>query len=850
MGALTASSNLSTSSSASNTKDVVDATNGAPALGTDTVTWTVNRAGANVIGETITVISSTNCTVSPSSQSMAASATFTVNGFTGSSYSTQVQVTDTENSINYFAKLQGSVSAGTWTLSTATPDLPENTSISFDWTSNFTLNGTAQYAQNNTRFQEAGGVLGTGASSGTFSLTTNNITNTTAPAIVNLRYNSATGAILDELNQLNDGLTVYNSPGTPTNATFSGRTETSITVTGVAGTPNAGTLQVKLGTGGAWQTSPHTFTGLTHTTSYDFYVRQVNGPSESATGGPFAGTTLDATPDADLELGGFKANADPGVYYYASCVAGVAATSSSGSAGTFTVSGLESGANVTLSRVLAVGSDSTSGQHRVKPSGGSYGSWTSTNQSLNNGDSVQFRILSSSTYGAYAQYTWTLENANSDSLKITTTSTVPAPTDLTFTPATTASDQIQVTVNATPGATVDSTTVRKGTTASFVANGSSFSATRGSGATYQAINTADSINSAIYQENYTPPYLAIADTTINAIPDQTIGYTDSSFTVSITGGNANQGYQLRTGGATGTVRASGEGNNINIVCNADAANGGPAQGDPPGSPVTYTVTTYRTIASGGGGPTNPSGSIDSFVITRGAGDDTPNAFDSDLGPDLNGVGISTGNYESNEAVITGLEIAADISITGGEYRIKPSGGSFGSWTNASDTDGFPVGGTVQIRGAASTSYSTATTVTVTIGGVDGTIVITTEANPNPGGGASGGGGTGTYGLRTYDTSGNISLDLSDRVFVEAVQGSYSFLINELSKNIDIDPSSKGITGNRVIWTNPPTSVLDGTTGEPKEDILIELAVSGSTLTLSRQASGSTPTVNYIVVKDD
>lgn len=826
---LSASSNLSTNINASNTLNVVQATSFG--LGTDTVNWTVSRAGANVIGEDITVLNSTNCSVTPSLQSMGTSVTFVVDSFSGTStYSTQVSVTDTENSITYYAKLTGSVSAATWTLSTATANILENTSTSIDWDSNYQLKSGSLF-QSNTNFQEASGTLNSVGKTGTFQLTsTASVSGTTDPGTVTLRANSTIGTPLDTLNFI-----IYNVPGTPSNATFSSRTETSITVTGVAGSPNVGTLQVKLGTGGAWQNSPHNFTGLTHTTSYDFYVRQVNGIAISATGGPFAGTTLDATPSSSLELGGFKAGADLGIYYYASCQTGVAPTTSEGTAGSYTVAGIEAGANVLLSRVFSGGTASTA-QHKVNT-----GSWTTANTQLVNGDTVKFRILSVSTFGGFSQYTWTVENANSDTLRITSTSTVPTPTDISFSTATTASPTTTTTATATAGdPNVDSTTVRQGLSEGYSANGTAFTATRGTTYTYQAINTADGFNSAPISEAYLTPYLPIADLTITAIPDQNIAYTDSSFTVSITGGNANQVYQLRTGGATGTVHASETGNNINIVC-SDAL---PAQGDPPGSPVTYTVTTYRTTESGGDA-SDVSGAIDSFVITRTGGDDTPNAFDSNLGPDLNGVGISTGNWESQTATITGLQIPADISITGGEYSINGS-----AYSSNTVSNGFPVGGTIKIRGAAAPTYSTSTTVTVTIGGVSGTIVITTEADPNPGGGTTPGGGTGTYGLRTFDTSGNVSLDISDRVVVEAIAGSYTFASSsELTRNIDIDPDNIGITGSAVIWLNPPTSVLDGTTGEPKEDILIQLAVSGSTLTLSRQSGGSTPTVQYIVVQD-
>lgn len=78
--------------------------------------------------------------------------------------------------------------------------------------------------------------------------------------------------------------------------------------------------------------------------------------------------------------------------------------------------------------------------------------------------------------------------------------------------------------------------------------------------------------------------------------------------------------------------------------------------------------------------------------------------------------------ESNEITVTGINMAAAISIIGGEYSID--GGAFTSDAGTIDLDQ-----TVVVRVGTSGNYSTDSNCTLTIGGVSDTFTVTTVAAP-------------------------------------------------------------------------------------------------------------------------
>ncbi len=99
-------------------------------------------------------------------------------------------------------------------------------------------------------------------------------------------------------------------------------------------------------------------------------------------------------------------------------------------------------------------------------------------------------------------------------------------------------------------------------------------------------------------------------------------------------------------------------------------------------------------------------------------DSTPDQFTF---TDQTGVALST-VITSNTITVSGINTAADISITGGEYKI----GS-GSYTSSSGT--VNNSDTVTVQQTSSGSYSTKTNTILTIGGVSDTFSVTTWAAP-------------------------------------------------------------------------------------------------------------------------
>lgn len=113
-------------------------------------------------------------------------------------------------------------------------------------------------------------------------------------------------------------------------------------------------------------------------------------------------------------------------------------------------------------------------------------------------------------------------------------------------------------------------------------------------------------------------------------------------------------------------------------------------------------------------------------------DDVPDAFGftSLTNVELNSIALS------QMITISGINVAAEISITGGEYILDT-----GQFTDT--TGSISNGQTIRIRTTASAAFDTTQSVVLTIGGVSATFDVTTKANAssgsNSGNGGSGGG---------------------------------------------------------------------------------------------------------------
>lgn len=109
------------------------------------------------------------------------------------------------------------------------------------------------------------------------------------------------------------------------------------------------------------------------------------------------------------------------------------------------------------------------------------------------------------------------------------------------------------------------------------------------------------------------------------------------------------------------------------------------------------------------------------IWAQAVGDDTtPDQFTF---ADRFNVATST-EITSDPVTITGIDAAADITVTGGTYNIN--GGAF-----TADPGTVVNGDSVRARHTSSASASTATNTAVTIGGVSDTFTSTTAGAANP-----------------------------------------------------------------------------------------------------------------------
>ncbi len=119
--------------------------------------------------------------------------------------------------------------------------------------------------------------------------------------------------------------------------------------------------------------------------------------------------------------------------------------------------------------------------------------------------------------------------------------------------------------------------------------------------------------------------------------------------------------------------------------------------------ILLVVLSSLILACGGGGGGSSS-------------DTTPDSFTLEAVTDQE----RDADISSNEITISGIDAAATVTITGGEYSVN--GGAFTS-ANSTVSDGQRI----VVQGRSSSDFDTETTVTLSVGGVSGNFVITTIA---------------------------------------------------------------------------------------------------------------------------
>ncbi|WP_293392812.1 polysaccharide lyase family 7 protein [Nevskia sp.] len=362
------------------------------------------------------------------------------------------------------------------------------------------------------------------------------------------------------------------------------------------------------------------------------------------------------------------------------------------------------------------------GPSPINISGGRYrindGSFTSEAGTVNAGDQVRAEVIASSQTRTATTATITIGGV-AGTFTVTTSATDTVPDSFSFTPVINAktdsaytSNQVIITginapspisivggfyrLNDRSNTSVSGTVnvndkVRVVVRSSKLANTTVVATlTVGGVATSFSVNTGGSSDTVPDSFSFAPVANASTGATYVSAPATIAGITAPS-PISVAGGR----YRINSGSFTnvaGTVNAGDQ-----VYAEVVASNSA-------GTAATSTVTIGGVAAA--------------FTVTTATANDTvPDSFSFAA---VNNATAGT-TYVSNPATITGISGPAPISVAGGRYRINS-----GSFTTIAGT--VRAGDQVYAEAVAATSVNTATTATITIGGVSGSFTVTTSTN--------------------------------------------------------------------------------------------------------------------------
>lgn len=504
------------------------------------------------------------------------------------------------------------------------------------------------------------------------------------------------------------------------------------------------------------------------------------------------------------------------------------------SATTLTVSGLDVAVNISIS--------GAGGQYRY--SNGSYSSWRSytTNGVIGNGTTIQVRANSSSSFNTTTTTTLTVGGAygsNSETFSITTlaqdvtpnqfniganVSNAPLSTNYNSS-FTIAGINSPVTVTGSSGALVSTT------------NGSGYttSITRSNGQTvYVRITSSSNFSTTV---NGTVTIGTVSDTRSITTLAQDVTPTQFSVGANLTNQALGTAFisSFTVAGVNTTVTASRTG--ASLV--------GTSSSGPWVTSISRTngQTVYMRLVSSSSANTSVTGGVtigtisDSRTITTGNGDSTPSAFN--LGANATNVAVS-GQAGSSTITVAGVNSGSVVPISISKISSESPAGSVqysvNSGTPTSSAGSVSLGDNVSVLITCSSGFSKTTTARLNIGGITDDFSATTEASTS--GSVDPGANSANYGLRVFNSSSTTILDPTDRVATLAGVITSSFTSGQTSKTHTLSRS-----GTTVIRLNPAYTITTAKTE------LITASVSGTTLTVTRAASGSAKSYSFLVINE-
>jgi len=188
------------------------------------------------------------------------------------------------------------------------------------------------------------------------------------------------------------------------------------------------------------------------------------------------------------------------------------------------------------------------------------------------------------------------------------------------------------------------------------------------------------------------PVTDVARNALISSNDITVSGIDVPVAISISGGE----YSIDGGAWTAVPGTVAGGASVSVRVSASPA---------------FSTPVRATLMVGSGSDARSA----NFIVTTLAAVTTPDPFGFGTRSDVALDSLQV----SNDVTITGINTDAPISVVGGEYSLD--GGA--SWQDAAGS--VAPGAKARVRVRASGQFSTATTVTLTVGGVQGSFVVTT-----------------------------------------------------------------------------------------------------------------------------
>ena len=463
----------------------------------------------------------------------------------------------------------------------------------------------------------------------------------------------------------------------------------TITVSGINGPANISVTggEYQIGAG-AWTSAAGTVTNgqtvtVRHTASASFSTAVNTTLTIGGVSDTFTTTTLaaDTTPDA------FTFTDQTGV-----------PRSSLRTSNAITVAGINTTASISV----------TGGTYSIN--GGAY---TGTAGTVSNGNTVTVQHTASASYATATDTTLTIGGVSD----IFTSTTEPAPGDSTpnafsFTDQNPVALSTTVTSNTITITGIDTASPISITGGEYQINGGAWTSSPSSVTVNQtvAVRHTSSANE-LTATNTTLTIGGVSDIFTSTTGDKTPAAFTFTDQTNVALSTLTESNAITVSGITIASDISVAGGEYQIGAGAWTSTAGTVTN---GQTVKVRHTSSASFSTATNTALTIGGITDTFTTTTLAADTTPDAF---AFTDQTGVALST-LIESNAITVAGINTAASISVTGGEYQIGA-----GAWASIAGT--VTNGQTVKVRHTSSASQGAATNTTLTIGGVSDIFTTTT-----------------------------------------------------------------------------------------------------------------------------